>query len=219
MIDTLLLILRLETTMRSHILTTVLLGFLVHSLPAAAEIDFGIDLNSRFYITAGYSLGGEDLEEFEFDDGDSDEVTTGDGFHIGAGGYLAFSPHFQLQSGFSYFLDQTSANNADMSVTRFTYELMPFFVYQKHRLGGGLIVHFAPEFEREINDETLTLEFETAAGFQVEYGYEINREYMFGLKLANINYTLEDASLNQLPAGEDDQFDAYYVGAFLYGFF
>ena len=205
--------------MRISLVSATLLGLV--SLSSFTQADsFGLDLDGRFYLTAGYSLGGEPLEEFIFTDGDTDEITTGDGFHIGAGGYLSFYDNqWQLQSGISYFFDQTDGNNADMSISRITYELMPFYVYERHRFGGGLIVHFSPEFESDFNGEKVELDFKTAAGVQVEYGYEINPEYTLGIKFSNISYTLEDESLSELRVGEDNRFDAYYGGLFLYGYF
>ena len=135
----------------------------------------------------GYSLemGGEEIAEVEFENGDTQTVRSGQGGSM-AFGAEAQIPNidflmFQATAGIKYVTNQ--AENANIRLTRFPLEFMAHFaIIPDLSIGGGLSYHT----DINLKGENLVEQkkFDNAAGPVLEAAYK-----GFGLRYSNLNYT------------------------------
>lgn len=172
-----------------------------------------------WFLDAGYTFGGDRVNQFQFADGSSSETTAGDGLHIGGGSLISANKHLQLQTSLNYFIDYASADNGDMRIARFAFDLIPFFRNGKHRIGAGLSVHINPTLFVEVNNQDTEVEFETSYGGAVEYGYQIDKKYYIGLRATAMNYELTSSGSRFAEELGKTELEASNVGLFVYGLF
>lgn len=172
-----------------------------------------------WFLDAGYTFGGDRVNQFQFADGSSSETTAGDGLHIGGGSLITINRHFQLQTSINYFIDYSSADNGDMRVARFTFDAIPFYKRGKHRIGAGFSVHVNPTLFVEVNNQDTEVDFETSYGGSIEYGYQLDKKYYIGLRGTAMNYELQDSAADFAQALGKNELDASHVGLFVYGLF
>jgi hypothetical protein len=156
-------------------------------------------------MQADFDYGGDDLAELEFTDGDSQNVKAGQGVSLAVGGWFRpmESTPFELQAIFGYKFVFTAADNADIKVTRTTFQLNGIYRFANDwYVGGGLTRHMSPTLHGDgFFDD---IDFDDANGFTAEFGW----------RWIGLHYTKMDYSS---PGYEDA--DASHVGVrFTYRF-
>jgi hypothetical protein len=149
--------------------------------------------------------GGDDLATVAFTNGESQHVKAGQGISVGLGGYFrpVESTPFELQAIFGYKFVTTAADNADIKVTRTTFQLNGIYRFANEwYAGGGFTRHMGPELDGDGFFEDI--EFDDATGFTAEVGW----------RWVALHYTKMDYSS---PGFEDA--DASHIGVrFTYRF-
>jgi opacity protein-like surface antigen len=150
-------------------------------------------------------FGGDDLARLSFTNGDSQNVKAGQGVAFGLGGWFrpADSTPFELQALLGYKVVFTAAENADIKVTRTTFQLNGIYRFTNDwYVGGGLAHHMGPKLDGDGFFENV--DFDDATGFTAEFGW----------RWIGLHYTKMDYSS---PGFED--VDASHVGVrFTYRF-
>ena len=144
-----------------------------------------------------FDYGGDDLAELEFTDGDSQNVKAGQGVALGVGGWfhpIESSP-FEVQAILGYKAVFTAAENADIKVTRTTFQLNGIYRFENDwYVGGGLTRHMGPKLDGDgFFDD---IEFDDANGFTAEFGWR-----WIGLHYTKMDYSspgFEDADASNV---------------------
>lgn len=157
----------------------------------------------KFEIGAGILGGGDELASINFDDGSDDTVNAGSGVTLYAGIIAPITSEWSGQVRLGWLNDSISGEDGfgevlEFSFSRLPLDLMARYEHNKHSLSAGLTYHMSPEFEASYDDESVTVDFESATGFVAEYHYTFkpNRFYV-GLKYQSITYTLKDFDINE----------------------
>lgn len=184
----------------------VVLGVSFHAFAFAQDGSATAEQATR-YGDAGWGwtgdlaleFGGDDVATVSFTDGSTQDVKAGQGVAFAIGGHYRrseFSPYdFRATIGYKYVT--TQATNADITLTRFTYEFSAIRnLNQKWWLGGSLIHHSNISFDADgLGPDG---DFEDSTGFGLRVGYGI-----FALAYKKLSYT---------PEGGSDDFDASNIG-------
>ena len=131
--------------------------------------------------------GGDDLATVAFTNGESQHVKAGQGVSFGVGGYFrpVESAPFELQAILGYKVVFTAADNADIKVTRSTFQLNGIYRFANDwYAGGGLTHHMGPELNGDGFFEDI--EFDDATGFTAEFGWR-----WIGLHYTKMDYSSE----------------------------
>ncbi|MBL8265923.1 hypothetical protein [Steroidobacter sp.] len=141
--------------------------------------------DGRFGFTAEADLeyGGDDIATFDFDDGTTQDVTTGQGVTVAIGGYYrwADSP-LSLRSTVGYKYVTTKASNADISVSRVVLEAVGNYQWDNGWwVGAGLTHHSNIKFDADGFGPNA--DFDDAFGPTVELGWR-----WIGLSYTNLDY-------------------------------
>ena len=159
----------------------------------------------KFSLFAGITDGGDKLASISYEDekgkdAGGENIKAGDFLNIGAGVEYSFNKVWSLQSNIGYFVDTDSADNADVKITRFVLETIPYYhINEKFKLGIGLTFHLNPEFE---NDYTNILksktEFENATAAVFSLGYKIHMSSWFELRYVPMDYSIKSQKITQV---------------------
>jgi hypothetical protein len=126
----------------------------------------------RFLIKSALEIGGDDVAEVYFTNGETQSVKAGQGISIAVGGEFEIPRLekllFHATVGYKYVT--TQADNAHIRLTRVPLQLTAnWMVVNKLRLGAGIVTHRAVRFKADgiLNDVT----FESATGPTFEVAY------------------------------------------------
>lgn len=139
---------------------------------------------TSFMLSAGYTSGGEEFGEFEYQDGSSEQVESGSGLYVGLGAAHRFQHlPFSIKILAAYQLDSMEGdlNGTDVSIdfARIELDLVGqyhisdsiFIANDSLFLGAGLTQHSGVELTSNFAS---TIEFDTSIGYIFEVGYRIN---------------------------------------------
>lgn len=141
----------------------------------------------RFLIGAALELGGESIVEIEFEDGDTQDVRTGQGGSIGIGAEVQFPSldFLVLQGTIGIKYVTTQADNAHIRLTRFPIELTAnWLITDDIKIGAGITAHTNINFKSDGIGEDFS--FDNALGPLFEASYA-----GFGLRFTSMTYTDE----------------------------
>lgn len=151
-----------------------------------------------FGFTGGVFIdgGGDDVITVVFTDGSSDTLTTGDGFGFNIGGrYRPQGTRVDLSATVGYKLDDITASNASVDISRKTFELhLDYFLNNDFWIGFGPVFHrgikvdgggFVPNFT-----------FDDAAGMNVRVGWKA-----IALSHTTMDYSVAGFSLDASSTG------------------
>jgi len=175
----------------------------------------------EFLVSAGLTIGGDDLIEIQVNDGPDEELKAGGLFDLRAGTAYRFqdSP-FALQFSLGYHFDtvsgeDTAGRDADFTFSRITYELLSRYHINKHQLGLGVIQHTQVELELDGLGLKGNIDYNDATGLVVEYAYWLNPKVYAALRYVDINYkpsdelTLVGGAQSQLCERDGSHFGVY----------
>ena len=159
----------------------------VERLPASVpRAGFVVDLAAEF--------GGDDLVTVVLDNNDSEDITAGDGFVLGAGGYLLLRENFGVQGTLSYKVNETSANNSDLGLERWIVDVSAIGLVDNFQFLAGVVHHMNVDFDGDgfLQD----FSFDDATGLKVEVGYS-----WFALSYTNIEYEVNGFTFDASNVG------------------
>jgi len=150
-----------------------------------------------FIVTAGYTSGGDDLIDVQYERGGKDKITAGGEILLGVGVVFLSNENFELQLAANYHFDDVSAENGDASFERYPIDILIFRRADRHRFGGGLTMHLSPSAEIDIDGTGReTVNFETAYGVVLEYDYQVLSKVWLGLRYTHISYAVDSIFRN-----------------------
>lgn len=192
---------------------SILICIAACSLSATAqelETDNTVDsVTIKPLLAGGFTIGGDNLVEVEYEDGSSDELDAGDLLDLKAGFLIDLHNYpITIQTTIGYHFDSVDAENGDASFNRLPLDLLAFYNIDKHRIGAGLSYHLNPELELEFGGVNIDIDADNAMGLVLEYGNEVADNIIVGLRYVDIEYEFE---------GSSEKFDGSHVG--IYGYF
>lgn len=159
----------------------------------------------HFYAGLGFDVGGDKVLKVRYDDGSSDAVYAGMGFHIALGMDLDFGTEYMLRGTVGYKEGGVSAKNGDATFSRTPFELTGYRFFGLHGVGVGLTHHRNVQAECDFSDTICggidKIDFDNATGLLIEYLYRVRREdsnkgFSVGVRVGGIEY--------KAPGGGDD---------------
>lgn len=190
---------------------TLLIGFLV-SLASFAE-DSLPPKPLQWVASIGLTFGGDDLATAKTDDGDyKDDVEAGGLIYLGGGlKYNFANSPFSIQGVLGYHFDFVDADNGDAWFTRNFFDLLGIYRFGQHCIGLGATQHFNAEYEIDSDLEDLTVDFDDANGFIIEYTYLASPYVGISVRYTDIEYDFSDYDV--------DSIDGNNIGLFINGYF
>lgn len=179
---------RLRTISRAFLVTTVVLG-------ASASLATTADAQGRLrgIVRLGGDVGGDELLEFEYEDGSTPDVTAGGGLLLTVGGVLeawrsgGHGLDAQVNAGIKY-RTIPAATNQDLNWLRLPVEgLLYYRAPSGFRFGGGPVVHLANALRASGEAADGTLEFETTPGAIIQAEL-IRGNVVFDLRYTALKY-------------------------------
>lgn len=193
------------------------------SFSALANDEGGKKINGKPIVVFGYAFGGDDMGELEYEDGSSSSVSAGGGFTIGGGfdfdidtSALEFDKKIGVQLTGAYKFDSATADNADITMDRFEFTVLPYVaINEKVSLGAGVSFHTGVEFSAEMDGSSSdSLEYDAATAFVAQLLYKQSEQFQWGARFTSVSYT--PSSIN----GQDlSNFDIEDTGASNFGIF
>lgn len=160
--------------------------------------------DTRPFFTVEALLGGQTLEQVQFENGETDSIRAGSGVYIALGiAHLMFERKMDIGIKGGYLFDLiTAQNNAGeksvLSFTRKPIDVFSHYWIDRHALGGGVTAHFDPVFtSRETSDSA---KYRTAFGIYAEYLYYFTGTgSALGFKYLSIDY--ENKESGEITSG------------------
>lgn len=149
--------------------------------------------DTRPFLSIEALLGGETLEQIQFENGDTDSIRAGSGVYIALGvAHLMFEKRMDvgIKAGYLFDLITAKADDGSESVLSFTRKPVEIFSHYwagRHAVGGGLSAHLDPVFtSRETTDNA---KYHHAYGAYAEYLFHFTGTgSALGIKYLSINY-------------------------------
>ena len=126
----------------------------------------------RFLIKGALEMGGDEVAEVYFTNGETQSVKAGQGVSIAVGGEAVIPGIekllFHATVGYKYVT--TQADNAHIRLTRVPIQATAnWMVIDKLRLGAGIVTHRAIRFKADGIMKDVTFESATGPTFEVAY--------------------------------------------------
>jgi len=165
------------------------------SPPAARAADL------RGAFVAGYDTGGDKIVTVTFTNGETDSLRANEGFYVGGGiSVLNDSKDIELQGTLSIKYSNISANNGDVSFTRYPLDLLAFYRMQNFRVGGGLTYVISPKVSGSGVAGNINATFDNAAGVVVQGDYLLGR-VAIGLRYTGLDYKVAGTTVKSNGVG------------------
>lgn len=173
-------------------------------------------VNVNAVLTTGITFGGDKLREVSvdtvFSGTETEDIKAGESVFF-AGGASVRNDRFEAQATIGYYVDGIFGENGETTFVRYPLELLGFWRSTNVRIGGGVTFHINPEFEFDVDDDTLpkeTVRFDDAWGgiIQVEYLFSPLRadgglQFGIGVRGTSIEYEAKKSP---------DKFDGDSIG-------
>lgn len=143
-------------------------------------------------VFGSYAMGGDEMGMMQYQDGHTESVFAGSGVAVGLGWQYEPLDELGLQAKVSYFYDLADTDNGDIYFKRFPVELISYYKYGRHKLGGGLSYHLSPTYEGDQSNAR----FDDALGLTLQYGFKTLRGPEFGIQFTAIDYHADDQQLS-----------------------
>ncbi len=165
---------------------------LAHSpgYPDASGFDGGNSSAApKLVLSAGYSVGGDDLASVEYEDYGDDDLEAGGGVYLGVGFEFPMASDMALRTAVGYQFDSIEADNGDATFDRLPWDLMFLLGSEPHRLGVGLTYHTDVSYELNIDGgQDVDADFDDALGLVLAYEFQISPAFGLMLRYTDIEY-------------------------------
>ena len=189
--------------------TVFLLGMSTVVAVVANEQENGSRMD--WFVGFGLTHGGDELAEVEVKyDGDrhDEDLRAGELITVSGGIVVYFpQPAWSLQTSIGYHTDSVGDYDDDITFERYPLELIPFYNFNKHRIGAGLSYHLSPELDlKEIGGPKV--KFDDALGWLVEYDYSFSGwekgGFVLGVRYMWIDYEVDKVGSFSVSGAEVD---------------
>lgn len=169
----------------NHVIQCITLGIVFCAPPVFAESSS----NSRFSLLGGITLGGEEIGYLQYRDGSKDYVYSGDFAYFGAGLEYSINQDFTLQLNAQYHWDEVTAVNAEISFSRYEFEIIPYYqLSERYRIGLGLGMHTNIKLSGDFN---VNAEFDNANAVIASIGRKMKySDHWLEFRVVNIEYLM-----------------------------
>jgi hypothetical protein len=165
----------------------------------AAPAVCAADLRGAF--VAGYDTGGDKIVTVTFTNGETDSLRANEGFYVGGGiSVLNDSKDIEFQGTLSIKYSSISANNGDVSFTRYPLDLLAFYRTQNFRVGGGLTYVISPKVSGSGAAGNINATLDNAAGVVVQGDYLLGR-VAIGLRYTGLDYKVAGTTVKSNGVG------------------
>ena len=153
-------------------LTLLVLVFVTSFCHSYAQENGKKDIPVRFLVKGALEMGGDEVAEVYFTNGETQSVKAGQGASIAIGGEFQMPRVekllFHATVGFKYVT--TQADNAHIRLTRVPIQLTAnWMATKKLRLGAGFATHQAIRFKADGIMQDITFEGASGPTFEVAY--------------------------------------------------
>lgn len=147
----------------------------------------------------GLDVGGDQLFQATYTNGDTVKIDAGDMFQIGMGTTFQTMPeHYpdlETQLSVGYKFDAANATNGDITWQRFPIEALQFYTIPAWRFGGGLTYHLNPSLQGSGVAAGVDVNFDNTLGVIVEVDYVMGKAYIGG-RITRIDYTVSNTNVS-----------------------
>jgi outer membrane protein W len=185
--------------MKTTFLAAGLLGLCALSTPALAQSDETTKPSPlQFFLGAGLTVGGDNLETAVYTNGTTSKVTAGGLVQLTAGVQYRFTEKLSSSLSLSYHVSDTNASNGSIRFDRTPVELLGHYaVTPSIRLGGGVrLVNNAKVTSSGIV-AGLDREYKSTTGLVVEGEYFPTPKVGVKLRLVNESYQLNNSNVKK----------------------
>lgn len=169
------------------------------------------------FLGAGLTFGGETLATTYYNNGDSQDVTTGGLVDLRAGlEYRLTNSPAALQLAVAYHVDNTTAKNGSLKFSRFPVELMGMYdLGNQWRIGAGIRQATGAKVSASgdaVNQAgygaSTTFKANTGALIQVEY--RVSPQVGIQARYVKESYTVEDDTHQSIDGSHGGIFGVFY---------
>jgi hypothetical protein len=137
---------------------------------------YGPTLNT--WLSAGYSLGGDELGRFATSDGSVESIRAGRGGSFSAGLIVAMDPWSSVRLSGGYQRNSLARLNGDTAFDSVQFGASVLRSHRMHEFGAGLTLHTGVSFDCNIDtDCSGQVDFDAAVGYTLEYALKVGHYY------------------------------------------
>lgn len=195
---------------------TVALGLLAVSLGVTSPFVYAESLDERsgWTLLIGGTSGGDKLGEAQYTNGESEVISAGGGLVLGLGYDIRMDDKWGLRMGLGHHWDSTNASNGEISFSRTTWEMMPYWqVNEKFSLSAGWNASFNPKLNVDYGSRG-SVTFKAVTGFQLAASYHFNPRHSLEVRNLSINYEAEIVNIQSTQYSASGSVDGSYTGFF-----
>jgi outer membrane protein with beta-barrel domain len=172
-------------------------SFLALALAAAAFIATSARAaDVRPMLKAGLDTGGDKLLTVTFTDGSTKTIRANEGLFVGVGASIVNeTKDMEAELSLSAKFATISANNGDVTWTRFPLDALVFYRFPSFRVGGGLTYHMNPKVSSSgVALIPSDVQIDNALGYVLQADYRFGEKIGLGLRYTGLEYKLHSAS-------------------------
>lgn len=148
-----------------------------------------------------------------------DEAEAGGFYKFSAGVEIPISQKFMVSASYGYLGDEIygdltdgSGGNGSFGYSRQTLEVVPFFNYERHRIGIGAVLHFGVEAtHKEYGsgfDLKTSYDFDDTFGAVLQYDYLVSENTSLGVRYTEMSYDFDSLTTSYTIGGNSTVTDA-----------
>jgi hypothetical protein len=164
---------------------------------------------ARFFLSLGYSVGGDTLATAQYTNGTSGSVRAGSGGLLQAGIDIRLNPYWGLQGSVGFQQDSQNATNGSIAFTRYPIEALAFFYpRERFRIGAGVRKAVGATLGGSGVGNIGTVDFDSSLGTVVECEFltRHRRHGQFGLSLRYVSENFTANGMAGAPTVNGDHF-------------
>jgi len=157
--------------------------------------------STNVFVQGGLHVGGDELIEAEFDNGDDEDIKAGEliSLSVGVGTDLDENTEARLMVGVKF--DSINADNGDIDFFRYPVTaLVMYKTSEKISIGGGVTYHLNPGLSGDGVASVVDVDFDDALGFVLGAEYQLSNGGYAGIQFTSIDYEVSgiDVSGNSI---------------------
>lgn len=155
----------------------------------------------KWLIRGGIDLGGDELANAYFTNGNTDKIHAGELLGVAAGGVYSATPFTQsgleTEVTLGWKFDTISGKNGSIDWDRYPIEALEFYRVSPWRFGGGLAYHLNPTLTSDgVAANIGTVSFDNALGVVGEIDYLTDTGLMIGGRITMIEYKARNQTMS-----------------------
>ena len=147
---------------------------------------------SDMIIEAGFHLGGDELIQESYTNGETGSLKAGNMFSFDFGPLKQFSESFEAQLTLGIKSDVIYSGDVEVSWIRYPLNALFFYRAEKYRLGLGATYHLSPKVKGQDFASNVSQAYKNALGALLEIDFDIKPGFMWGLRYTRIDYETEE---------------------------